>query len=97
MPDREPLTAAELADMYHREPTEVVKALLWEIHRLRALIRRANQIMEMSKAGPVGPPETLWEAFGIALAKEPVLTDPRTERQTRMIDESLQRLKEGKK
>lgn len=86
MPHRDPLSAAELAAIYDREPTETVRELLWEIHRLRAVVLRAQQIIDMSTSGPAGLPDTLWQAFKIAVASEPALTDERTPRQQRVLD-----------
>jgi hypothetical protein len=42
---REPLTREELRTIWECNPLPVVRRLLWEIHRLRALILRTNDFM----------------------------------------------------
>lgn len=39
-----PLTAAELRALYARNPSPEVRALLWEVARLRTRLRRADQL-----------------------------------------------------
>jgi hypothetical protein len=41
---RPPLTCAEMRAMYLRNRTPEVRALLWEVARLQAVVRRANQL-----------------------------------------------------
>jgi hypothetical protein len=84
-----PLTAAELADIYDRHPLPVVLRLLWEIHRLRATIRRANQVRLMvgTRVGSANTPAGIWERFEQDLDAEPCLTDPLTPRQKGLLHE----------
>ncbi|WP_321846454.1 hypothetical protein [Paraburkholderia bannensis] len=84
-----PLTAAELADIYDRHPLPVVLQLLWEIHRLRSTIRRANQVRMMigTRVGSANTPAGIWERFEQDLDAEPCLTDPLTPRQKGLLHE----------
>ena len=86
MPHRPPLTAAKLAEVYDRNPSPEVLDLLWEIHRLRATILRADQIRRVLRHCPAGVPNVLWEAFQHELDAEPCLSDPPTPRQRRTSD-----------
>ena len=43
--NREPLTRTQLRDVWAQNPTPTTKLLLWEIHRLRALVLRANDLV----------------------------------------------------
>jgi len=43
--NREPLTRAQLRDVWAQNPTPTTKLLLWEIHRLRTLVLRANDLV----------------------------------------------------
>lgn len=98
MRHRPPLTAAELAEIYDREPTETVLRLLQEIHRLQATIRSADQIRQMiGSTGSRYVAGTVWERFVRELNAEPCLTDPPTPRQQRLIDEQMRRLDEWRK
>jgi hypothetical protein len=84
MPHRPPLTAAKLAELYDRNPSPEVLDLLWEIHRLRATVLRADQIRRVLRHCPAGVPNVLWEAFQHELDAEPCLSDPPTPRQQRI-------------
>lgn len=84
MPHRAPLSAADLAALYDRDPSPVVVELLWEIHRLRATILRADQIRRVFGHCPAAVPGTLWQAFLAELDAEPCLKDPPTPRQQRL-------------
>lgn len=87
MPHRTPLTAARLAEIWDDHPYPVVLELLWEIHRLRATIRRADQVRQMlGPHGSHGIPETVWGCFVRELDAEPCLTDPPTPRQQAIVD-----------
>lgn len=44
-------SAAELRAIYERNPCPEVRDLLWEIHRLRVLLLRANQLQQAYDAG----------------------------------------------
>ncbi|NYH21363.1 hypothetical protein [Paraburkholderia bryophila] len=93
MRHRPPLTAAELAEIYDREPTEAVLQLLREIHRLRSTIRRADQIRKMiGSGGHSAVASTVWECFERELDAEPCLTDPPTARQQKIHDERMRML-----
>jgi hypothetical protein len=98
MRHRAPLTAAELAEIYDREPTETVLRLLREIHRLRSTIMRADQIRRMiGGAGSSLVAGTVWECFERELDAEPCLTDPPTPRQQKLTDERMKMLAEWRK
>jgi hypothetical protein len=92
MRHRPPLTAAELAEIYDREPTPTVLRLLREIHRLHAAIRRADQIRRMIGTGGASVPSVVWLAFENELKAEPCLTDPPTPRQAGQIERTRKRL-----
>lgn len=98
MPYRPPLTAAQLAEIYDREPTETVRRLLYEIHRLRATIMRADQIRKMiGSGGSAYVAGTVWECFERELDAEPCVTDRPTPRQQKRIEERMRRLDEWRK
>lgn len=84
-----PLTAAELADIYDRHPLPVVLRLLWEIHRLRSTVSRANQVRMMigTRVGTANTPAGIWERFEQELDAEPCLNDPLTPRQKGLLHE----------
>ncbi|ABE29942.1 hypothetical protein DR64_714 [Paraburkholderia xenovorans LB400] len=98
MHHRKPLTAAELAEIYNREPTPTVLRLLQEIHRLRATVMRADQIRRMIGAGGTAyVAGTVWECFERELNAEPCLTDPQTPRQEQRTEAAMRRLEERRK
>jgi hypothetical protein len=43
-----PLTSDQLREIWQRAPIAAVRRLLWEIHRLRALVLRANDFVRMA-------------------------------------------------
>ncbi|WP_322105835.1 hypothetical protein [Paraburkholderia sp. J41] len=89
MPRRPPLTARRLAEIWdERQPDPVVLDLLWEIHRLRATIRRAHQIRTYIRHNYSGVPLTVWECFNRELDAEPCLTDESTPRQQAKVEKS---------
>jgi hypothetical protein len=45
MPRHRPLTGEQLRVIYETNPTPAVKRLLWEIHRLRAVVLRADDFL----------------------------------------------------
>src|SRR5215470_10308094 len=49
MSSRPPLTREQLKDMWQRTREPAVRILLWEIHRLRALVLRANDFVRQAK------------------------------------------------
>jgi hypothetical protein len=87
MPHRAPLNAARLAEIYDEEPTPVVVELLWEIHRLRATILRAHQVLSSIGHQPVGVPQIVWQTFIQTIEAEPCLRDPLTPRQQRTLEQ----------
>lgn len=98
MRHRRPLTAAELAEIYDQNPIPAVLKLLWEIHRLRATIGRADQIRRM--IGPSGSAyvaDSVWQCFERELDAEPCLTDRPTPRQQQFTDECMRVLEEWRK
>ncbi|MEM5449837.1 hypothetical protein [Paraburkholderia guartelaensis] len=96
MPHRAPLTAQRLAEIYDESPTPVVRELLWEIHRLRATVSRANQVRQfMGPTGSHGVPSSIWECFTRDLDAEPCLTDPPTARQQAVVDKLVDRRARG--
>lgn len=98
MRHRPPLTAADLAELYDREPTEIVLRLLQEIHRLRATILRAEQIRRMiGSGGSAFVAGSVWECFERELDSEPCLTDPPTPRQQKARDAHMRELDEWRK
>ena len=98
MRHRRPLTAAELAEIYDREPTETVLRLLQEIHRLRSTIGRADQVRRMiGKSGSAYVADCVWECFERELDAEPCLTDPPTPRQQKLREAIMRNLEVGRK
>lgn len=84
---RTPLTAERLAQIWDDHPSPVVLELLWEIHRLRSTILRADQIRRMiGSRGTHLVSGSVWECFGRELDAEPCLTDRPTPRQQSVID-----------
>ena len=45
MAEHRPLSRDELRLIYQTNPTPAVKRLLWEIHRLRAVVLRTNDLV----------------------------------------------------
>ena len=98
MRHRRPLTAAELAEIYDREPTETVLRLLQEIHRLRSTITRADQVRRMiGTGGSAYVSDCVWECFERELDAEPCLTDPPTPRQQKLREAIMRNLEEERK
>ncbi len=92
MPHRPPLTAARLAEIWGECPDPLVLELLWEIHRLRSTITRAQQIRSLLGSGGSGVvPSTVWSCFERELDNEPCLRDKPTPRQQAIIDRILSR------
>jgi hypothetical protein len=98
MRHRKPLTAAELAEIYDREPTPTVLRLLQEIHRLRSTVLRADQVRRMiGKHGSAYVAGSVWECFERELDAEPCLTDPPTPRQEEITAKRMRMLEEWRK
>lgn len=96
MRHRAPLNAQRLAEIYDENPTPVVLELLWEIHRLRATVSRADQIRHMiGKRGDSLVPGSVWSCFERELDAEPCLTDPPTPRQRALLDKLIERPPRG--
>jgi hypothetical protein len=94
MPHRTPLTAARLAELYDQEPSPVVRELLWEIHRLRALVLRVGQVRQSISDSPPWVPPFLWDTLMSELDAEPCLHDPPTPRQLRWRGHAFQDVEE---
>jgi hypothetical protein len=87
VPHRPPLTAERLAQIWDEHPDPVVLELLWEIHRLRATISRADQVRKfMGPNGTHAVPGSVWECFTRELDAEPCLRDEPTPRQQAIVD-----------
>nr|DAE47906.1 MAG TPA: hypothetical protein [Caudoviricetes sp.] len=98
MRHRRPLTAAKLAAIYDREPTETVPQLLQEIYRLRSTIGRADQVRRIiGKSGSAYVADRVWECFERELDAEPCLTDPPMPRQQKLREAMMRNLEEGRK
>lgn len=95
MPDRPPLTAAQLAEIYDRNPAPEVLQLLREIRRLHGVVRRADQVRKMCGSAPVA--QVVWDCFERELDAEPCLRDPLTPRQQKRLDEHARRMAEWRK
>jgi hypothetical protein len=96
MPHRPPLTAARLAEIWDQHPDPVVLELLWEIHRLRATVSRADQVRRMiGKHGEGLVAGSVWACFERELDAEPCITDPPTARQKAVVDKLVDRPTRG--
>lgn len=68
------LTATRLRSLYLESPTPAVRELLWEIHRLRLLLLRADQLQR--SMGVCGPETSfILEIFRRELAGEPCIDE----------------------
>jgi hypothetical protein len=74
-PERTPLTAAELRQIYDENPTPAVRTLLWEIHRLRLTLIHVNDVRRCFRSQPTSVPTPLWDLFLKRLNAEPCLRD----------------------
>ena len=52
MPRYRPLSGEQLRAIYETNPTPAVKRLLWEIHRLRAVVLRADDFTGLRASEP---------------------------------------------
>jgi len=86
MPHRPPLTAERLAEIWDDHPSPVVLELLWEIHRLRSTILRADQVRKELRPYSHMVAGGIWDCFERDLDKEPCLTDLPTQRQQALSD-----------
>ncbi|UIF90835.1 hypothetical protein [Cupriavidus sp. UYPR2.512] len=69
------LHSAQLRAIYERNPCAEVRELLWEIHRLHILLRRANQLQEASGAGCHTSYLQILETFRAELRGEPCIEE----------------------
>jgi hypothetical protein len=61
-----PLTSDQLREIPRRAPIAAVRRLLWEIHRLRALVLRANDFVRMAKLLKENPKQAfIWSANAV--------------------------------
>ncbi|MEQ0775877.1 hypothetical protein ABLT15_26585 [Paraburkholderia tropica] len=97
MRHKPPLTAARLAQIWDEHPSPIVLELLWEIHRLRATVSRAQQIRCLIGKGGGSVPSTVWSCFERELDAEPCLTDPNTPRQQALVDGIGRRTRDSEK
>jgi len=74
-PERVPLTAAELRRIYDENPTPAVRALLWEIHRLRLTLIHVNDVRRCFRSQPTSVPTPLWDLLLKRLDAEPCLRE----------------------
>ena len=90
-------TAADLARLYDAEPTDTVQTLLWEIARLRSVIKRAHTVRTMvGDDPPAGVSAMVWGILCSELDSEPCIVDPPTERRQRRTAQAVQRMRDGK-
>jgi hypothetical protein len=77
---RPPLTKADLIAIRDRNKEPDVRALLWEIRRLRALVLRTSDMARLmdSTGGPAG---ILLESMRMTLKDEPIVLE-----QTKLSD-----------
>ncbi|RWA55363.1 hypothetical protein AU476_07600 [Cupriavidus sp. UYMSc13B] len=68
-------TAAQLRAIYERNPCPEVRELLWEIHRLRLLLLRANQLQHAMSGGCANSTQLILEIFQRELAGEPCVAE----------------------
>lgn len=78
MPTKAPLTAAELKAMWQRNPEHAdVRALIWEIKRLRGTVLRADQLQR--QLGEIGGIQgSMLAGLRFALAEEPCVAEQAT-------------------
>lgn len=86
MPIRPPLSATELAAIWHRNPNHGdIQALIWEIKRLRGTVLRADQLQR--QLGDMGGIQgAMLAGLRFALAEEPCVAE-----QARLDPTMLQR------
>jgi len=80
-----PLTREQLKDIWQRARQPAVRILLWEIHRLRALVLRANDFVRMAKYHRLerhmdSTSRTLFRGLHDALKQEPVVVEDEARR-----------------
>ena len=80
MSSRPPLTREQLKDIWQRTREPAVRMLLWEIHRLRALVLRANDFLRQAKYHGLyrhmdTTTQTLFKGLQDALKQKPVVAE----------------------
>lgn len=91
---RHRMITADFAAAYDADPSPVVKALLWEIARLRSVIKRAHQVR--TALGDATLPRvnpTICAALCYELDSEPAVSDSPTERQLQRAKQSVEQIK----
>lgn len=71
---KEPLTKVVLQEMQDRNPDPDVRALLWEVARLRSLLLYADQLQRMLTTLP-GPQGAILETLREKLKEEPCVKE----------------------
>ena len=84
-PGRPPLTREQQKDIWQRSRQPAVHVLLWEIHRLRALVLRANDFVRQAKYHGLyrhmdTTSQTLFRGLQDALNQEPVVEEDEARR-----------------
>ena len=82
---RPPLTREQLKDIWQRTRQPAVRILLWEIHRLRALVLRANDFVRQAKYHGLyrqmdTTTQTLFKGLQDSLKQEPVVAEDEARR-----------------
>ena len=80
---RKPLSSAELTEIRIRSDSPDIRALLWEIHRMRQIASRADQL-DRSLGPPVGALGLIRAELRVLLDSEPCIVEmPRIDLSTR--------------
>ncbi|WP_155301346.1 hypothetical protein [Cupriavidus necator] len=69
------LTAAQLRAFFFRRPCPEVRDLLWEIHRLRLLLLRANQLQEAMTGANAPTTQFILDIFRREIEGEPCIKE----------------------
>ena len=85
MSSRPPLTREQLKDIWQRTREPAVRMLLWEIHRLRGLILRANDFVRQARYHGLyrhmdATSQTLFKGLQDSLKQEPVVAEDEARR-----------------
>lgn len=67
----------ELRAYYYQHPCREVRELLWEVHRLRLLVLRANQLADSMGAGCANSTDLILRCLRQELEGEPVVQEHR--------------------
>lgn len=68
-------TKAQLRTIYERNPCPEVRELLWEIHRLRVLLLRADQLQKAMASHCARSTQLVLEIFRLELQGEPCVEE----------------------